>query len=209
MFYWYFPARQSPETAPISIWVGGGPGESALAGAMAENGPCFVNSDSNSTTKNKWSRNERVNMLYIDQPVGAGYSYSKLVNVTFDQTTSTGIPTDFSQGIPFTPNITVFPGTLDDPNLLYSANNSNLAAKVMWHFGQAWFGSFPFLPQNKQISLWTNSVRNVQTKIRALLTHTVWWILWPCNFALLGFSEQAHRIRKATRHYASSRHTRH
>jgi serine carboxypeptidase len=161
VFFWFFPARQSPETAPISIWVGGGPGEAAIAGAMTENGPCYVNLDGNSTTLNPFSRNNYVNMLYIDQPVGAGFSYSTLVNVTYTQLTSGVTPTDFSGGIPFTPNITVFPGTVSNPDLTFTANNSDIAAKAVWHFAQAWFDTFPeYCPENNRISLWTNSVRH-------------------------------------------------
>lgn len=159
MFFWYFPARQSPSTAPISIWIGGGPGNAAVEGALTENGPCYVNADGNSTTKNPFSRNNRVNMLYIDQPVGAGFSYSTLVNVTYNQLTNAVTPTDFSDAIPFTPNITVFPGTVSNPDLAFTANNSDIAAKAMWHFTQAWTNTFPHLPENQRISLWTNSVR--------------------------------------------------
>ena len=43
-------------------------------GALSENGPCFVNKDSNSTYLNPWSWNNEVNMLYIDQPVQVGFS---------------------------------------------------------------------------------------------------------------------------------------
>ncbi|KAF2101322.1 putative carboxypeptidase S1 [Rhizodiscina lignyota] len=157
-FFWFFPARESPETAPLAIWVDGGPGVAALSGAMTENGPCFVNDDGNSTRRNPFSRNNRVNMLYIDQPISAGYSYSNLVNITYNLLTETQTPTDFSKGIPFTPNITVFPGTVSNPDLAFTANNSNIAAKAMWHFAQVWFEEFPiYHPENERISLWTNS----------------------------------------------------
>jgi hypothetical protein len=162
VFYWFFPARESPETAPISIWIGGGPGEAAIEGAMTENGPCYVNSDGNSTVKNPFSRNSRVNMLYIDQPVGTGYSYSSLVNVTYSQLSGAVIPTDFTHGIPFAPNITVFPGTVANPDLSLTANNSDIAAKAMWHVAQAWVDTFPhFSLGNSEISLWTNSVSRI------------------------------------------------
>jgi hypothetical protein len=155
-FFWFFPARQSPETAPLSIWIGGGPGQSAIAGAMTENGPCYVNEDGNSTRSNPFSRNNRVNMFYfyVDQPVGAGFSYSILVNVTYNQLTGAVVPTDFYAGIPFTPNITVVPGTVTNPDLAFTANNSNIAAKAMWNFAQAWFDTFPeYQPKNNAISL--------------------------------------------------------
>lgn len=40
--------------------------------------------DSNSTESNPWAWNEHVNMLYVDQPVGTGFSYDALINGTKD-----------------------------------------------------------------------------------------------------------------------------
>lgn len=65
-FFWFFEARKDPHTAPLSIWLNGGPGGSSMIGALQENGPCFVGNDSNSTYLNPHSWNNEVNMLYID-----------------------------------------------------------------------------------------------------------------------------------------------
>lgn len=53
-----------------------------MFGLFAENGPCFVNADSNSTRLSEWSWNNEVNMLYLDQPAQVGFSYDTLQNVT-------------------------------------------------------------------------------------------------------------------------------
>lgn len=37
--------------------MNGGPGSSSMFGLLDEHGPCFVNSDSNSTYLNEWSWN--------------------------------------------------------------------------------------------------------------------------------------------------------
>ena len=69
-FFWYFQARNNPESAPLTIYQAGGPGESSTGPALSgESGPCIVNIDSKSTTINPWSFNEHSNVLYIDQPV--------------------------------------------------------------------------------------------------------------------------------------------
>ncbi|KAJ7098298.1 alpha/beta-hydrolase [Mycena epipterygia] len=69
MWFWFFEARNSPDTAPLTLWLNGGPGCSAMIGVFQENGPCSVNPDGQTTSLNPYS-----NMLYIDQPIGAGFS---------------------------------------------------------------------------------------------------------------------------------------
>jgi hypothetical protein len=64
-FFWFFEARKDPENAPMSIWMNGGPGSSSMLGLLVENGPCYVNADSNSTYLSEFSWNNEVNMLYL------------------------------------------------------------------------------------------------------------------------------------------------
>lgn len=58
----------------ISVWLNGGPGCSSLDGLAKENGPfVFPGNDSNpQPNANSWTK--LGNVLYIDQPVGTGYS---------------------------------------------------------------------------------------------------------------------------------------
>ncbi|KAG9103244.1 hypothetical protein FRC06_011666 [Ceratobasidium sp. 370] len=70
MWFWFFAARSNPDTAPLAIW---------LNGTFSENGPCRMNSDEATVSLNPNSWNAYANMLYIDQPVGVGYSYGDQV----------------------------------------------------------------------------------------------------------------------------------
>ncbi|KAG8860503.1 hypothetical protein FRB96_003757 [Tulasnella sp. 330] len=73
-FSWFFSSRQTTKAsiAPLVLWFNGGPGSSSMIGLFQENGPCKVNSDEQTTTINHSSWNAVANVMYIDQPIGAG-----------------------------------------------------------------------------------------------------------------------------------------
>jgi carboxypeptidase C (cathepsin A) len=139
MFFWFFESRKNPQNASLALWLNGGPGASSLISLASENGPCFVNEDSNSTTLNQWSWNREANILYVDQPVQTGYSYDTLINGTLNQLTSNVTPMDFSSGVPDS-NETVVVGTFGSNNTMNTANTTSNAARVMWKFMQVWMG---------------------------------------------------------------------
>ncbi|KAG7149548.1 Carboxypeptidase S1 B like protein [Verticillium longisporum] len=156
-FFWFFEARKDPENAPLSIWMNGGPGSSSMGGLLYENGPCFVNPDSNTTRLNPWSWNNEVNMLYIDQPVQVGFSYDTLRNVTRNllgsvQTLRPGAP------IPEQNNVTFHVGTYPSNNRDATSQGSRNGAISLWHFAQVWFQEFPgYHPNDDRISIATQS----------------------------------------------------
>jgi len=74
-FFWFFEARNSPETAPLTVWLTGGPGCSSQLALFTENGPCSVKEAGNGTVNNPYSWNENSNIMWVDQPTGVGFSY--------------------------------------------------------------------------------------------------------------------------------------
>ncbi|KAJ9194454.1 hypothetical protein DTO164E3_7339 [Paecilomyces variotii] len=75
MWFWFFEARNNASNAPLAAWFNGGPGCSSMIGLFQENGPChFVNGEETPSLNNN-SFNNFANMLYIDQPIGVGFSY--------------------------------------------------------------------------------------------------------------------------------------
>ncbi|KAI0156451.1 carboxypeptidase S1 [Xylariaceae sp. FL1272] len=156
-FFWFFEARNDPANAPLSIWLNGGPGSSSMLGLFAENGPCYINSDSNSTRLSEWSWNNEVNMLYLDQPTQVGFSYDTLKNYTLDLASGEAVQLNASDAIP-EQNNTLLVGTFPSGDSNSTARGSRNAAIAMWHFAQAWFQEFPaYHPNDSRINLATES----------------------------------------------------
>ncbi|KAK3936920.1 Alpha/Beta hydrolase protein [Diplogelasinospora grovesii] len=75
MWFWFFESRNSPATAPLAMWLNGGPGCSSMIGLFQENGPCHFVNGASTPSLNPYSWNSFANMLYVDQPIGTGFSY--------------------------------------------------------------------------------------------------------------------------------------
>ncbi|XP_010541311.1 PREDICTED: serine carboxypeptidase-like 48 [Tarenaya hassleriana] len=74
MFYFFFESRSS-KTDPVVIWLTGGPGCSSELALFYENGP-FTISNNLSLSWNDFGWDKASNLIYVDQPIGTGFSYS-------------------------------------------------------------------------------------------------------------------------------------
>ncbi|KAI0368924.1 peptidase S10 serine carboxypeptidase [Pilatotrama ljubarskyi] len=75
LFFWFFEARQKPESAPLMIWLNGGPGCSSTTGLFFEMGPCTI-LENGRTEHNPYSWTKVANIIFLDQPIGTGFSHS-------------------------------------------------------------------------------------------------------------------------------------
>lgn len=150
-FFWFVEARQDPQSAPLTIWLSGGPGTSSMFGMFNEVGPCQVvqlEDGSYGTQVNTWGWDRSSNMLFIDQPNQVGYSFDTATNASLD----------LLAGEVFEPPM---PPTAGLPQYMYlngtfgtassnestpwsnTANTTEIAAQATWHFLQAWLSAFP------------------------------------------------------------------
>ncbi|EED20240.1 pheromone processing carboxypeptidase KexA [Talaromyces stipitatus ATCC 10500] len=74
LFFWHFQNRHIANRQRTIIWLNGGPGCSSMDGALMEIGPYRVKDD-HTLVYNNGSWDEFANLLFIDQPVGTGFSY--------------------------------------------------------------------------------------------------------------------------------------
>lgn len=74
LFFWFFKSRNRPLSDPVILWLQGGPGASSLFGLFVENGPFYAtNSSKVELRDHAWTNNHSI--LYIDNPVGVGFSF--------------------------------------------------------------------------------------------------------------------------------------
>ncbi|KAL3211801.1 hypothetical protein MRX96_036276, partial [Rhipicephalus microplus] len=76
IFFWFVPAVHQPKTAPVVLWMQGGPGTSSLLGFFSEHGPYRMNEDGD-LVRRPFAWTERFSVLYVDQPVGTGFSFTE------------------------------------------------------------------------------------------------------------------------------------
>ncbi|XP_052180835.1 serine carboxypeptidase-like 45 isoform X2 [Diospyros lotus] len=75
LFYYFVEAEMDPASKPLVLWLNGGPGCSSLGvGAFSENGP--FRPSGQVLVRNECSWNKEANMLYLETPIGVGFSYS-------------------------------------------------------------------------------------------------------------------------------------
>lgn len=76
LFFWFFESRNDPENDPVVLWLNGGPGCSSMTGLFFELGPSGINKEIK-PIRNPHSWNSNASVIFLDQPVNVGFSYSE------------------------------------------------------------------------------------------------------------------------------------
>jgi len=72
--YWLALAEKDAESAPVVLWLNGGPGSSSLLGFLTEEGPLLIDAKGG-LMENPYSWTKYANLLAIEAPIGVGFSY--------------------------------------------------------------------------------------------------------------------------------------
>ncbi|XP_064463032.1 venom serine carboxypeptidase-like [Ornithodoros turicata] len=84
LFFFLVKSKGRTLKAPLILWLQGGPGQSSLFTEFVENGPIGIDGNGNLYERNITIQ-EHYDILYLDQPVGAGYSFTRNLTHGFAQ----------------------------------------------------------------------------------------------------------------------------
>ena len=87
LFYIYIPSQNGTEDEnddPLLLWLNGGPGCSSLIGMLTEIGPVTTKLYTGEWFKNEYAWNKNLNLLFIESPVGVGFTKLK-GNITYSE----------------------------------------------------------------------------------------------------------------------------
>ncbi|EOA16514.1 hypothetical protein CARUB_v10004672mg [Capsella rubella] len=82
LWYYFVESEKNPSKDPVVLWLNGGPGCSSMDGFVYEHGPFNFELPKKKNTSlplvhlNPYSWSKVSNIIYLDSPVGVGFSYS-------------------------------------------------------------------------------------------------------------------------------------
>ncbi|EJD45521.1 alpha/beta-hydrolase [Auricularia subglabra TFB-10046 SS5] len=76
LFFWYWPSSAPRGSNTLSIWLNGGPGCSSLIGFLSEHGAFTFRPGTAAPSVNPYAWSTVSDVLYIEQPVGTGFTGS-------------------------------------------------------------------------------------------------------------------------------------
>lgn len=137
----------APESTPLLVWLEGGPGCSSMLSNFLQLGPYLLDGGNASLTPNPFAWNRRFGLLFLDTPLGTGYSVVP---------TPAAIPTDQSTIAAHT--VAAIQAFLDAQPGFFRARplfitGESYAGKSVPTAGALILATNPALPQRERIDL--------------------------------------------------------
>lgn len=144
-FFWFIEARVDAGTAPLTIYINGGPGSSSMVGLFQESGPCQVVEVAKGqfgTVARDWGWDRSSNVIFIDQPNQVGFSYDTPTNGSLNLLDNAfSLPPKIA---PLDqPSYSFLNGTFSSNDYHKTANTTQIAAYAVWHMLQGFLSTFP------------------------------------------------------------------
>ena len=89
MFFWFSPKSTDWVTAALVVWLQGGFGDSIMYAVFAQNGPYIYKDDRVDHSQYSWTN--YFNVLYIENPIGTGFSFVQFKNGYSTDQTEVGV----------------------------------------------------------------------------------------------------------------------
>ncbi|KAL0082287.1 serine carboxypeptidase-domain-containing protein [Phycomyces blakesleeanus] len=151
LFFWMIEQAQTTSPDKLIIWLNGGPGCSSMDGLFLENGPFRVNKDmSLSVSPGGWQ--DYATTVFLDQPVGTGFSFAETISYTKNLTQ---IAKDF----------TVF---LDEFFEIFP----DLKSKDMYIAGESYAGTY--IPYIASLMLDQNAIKEREYNLKGIAIGNGW-----------------------------------
>ena len=93
LFFWYYRPSDVTDDTPVAIWMNGGPGASSAFANFLLNGPMRITRDGddistgykiNLAKDGSWL-DAPAHMVYLDQPIGTGFSWGDPLLTTMEE----------------------------------------------------------------------------------------------------------------------------
>ncbi|KAM3137794.1 hypothetical protein pb186bvf_010044 [Paramecium bursaria] len=174
---------------PTIIWLNGGPGSSSQIGNFQEMGPILIDKEGNPSYNNA-SWNVEYNMMFVDQPIGTGFSFAA---------DPKEIPTDQDQVA--SQFFNAFVNFLTDANGCVKKNDKikGLLTSPWFIFGESYAGKYvPSIAS--AIIKWNLDKKNLQIPLRGIgigdpftdpYIVTAEYASYAYNLGLIDFQERA------------------
>ncbi|KAL0404455.1 UNVERIFIED_CONTAM: Serine carboxypeptidase-like 17 [Sesamum radiatum] len=166
LFYFFFESESNPEEDPLVLWMTGGPGCSGLSTILLEMGTIIIDyanckGGPTALKLNEYGWTKAANILFIDQPAGTGYSYSKTLESSLTNDTVSARQTyDFIRKW-----LINHPKYLENPLYIFGESYAGIMlARVNCH------GNYVAVDPNNHLCL--NALEKINQEDNVWLAHT-------------------------------------